>query len=368
MAQEAYAVPVDPHPVPSTTFNGPVHAVAYWGDIIYVGGDFTEAIYGGLRFERIRLAAVDAATGSLLDWTPVADGTVADIAIDSTGMYIVGDFQSVNLQSRDNLAKLDLDTAGLLPTFQHSIYGHPNKVAVGHGRLYIGGTITSVDGVKRSGVAAFDAESGALDPTWAPKLSGSVHSLLVTSDRVYLGGKFDDVNNVPKTQKLAAVDPATGQVDKTFVSRVRAYVSTLQIDGDLLYAGIDGGGGRAQAMNLFGDPQWTVTLDGDVQAIAILDGLVYLGGHFDRVCRSGRVGTVSGHAGSQCLDGSDPRVKLAAVDRTGALQPWSADASGTVGVRAMTASAELGQLVVGGYFRYLGGEVHPRFGLFTLPV
>ncbi|WP_162908365.1 PQQ-binding-like beta-propeller repeat protein [Allorhizocola rhizosphaerae] len=345
-----------------------MHAVAYWGGTIYVGGEFTRATWNGSEHRRNRLAAIDAATGALLDWTPSADGTVTDIAVDSSGLYLVGDFQAVNGKNRDNLAQLDPHTGRLRPVLEHRIYGHPKKVAVGHGRVYIGGTITSVDGQARSGAAAFDAASGALDQTWAPVLSGSVHSLLVSHDRVYLGGKFDDVNGVERTQKLAAVTPDTGQVDTSFVSRVHAFVNALQIDGDTLYAGVDGDGGRAEAMDLSGGPKWRVTLDGDVQTIAILDGLIYLGGHFDNVCRSESLGTVPGRPGSQCVDGSDQRIKLAAVDAGGVLQPWTANASGTIGVRAMAASPELGQLTAGGFFKYIGGASQPRFALFTLPL
>lgn len=367
ISHEAYGVPVNPAPAASATFDGAVHAIAYWGNVIYVGGEFTHATAAdGVRVRRARLAAVDAGSGALLDWAPAADGTVVDLAVDGTGVYVTGDFKSVNLESRDSLAKLDLWTGAPLPAFNHRIYGHPNALVLGHGRVYLGGTITSVNDIPRGTVAAFDAMTGALDLAWTPALSGPVYSLYAAPDRIYLGGMFDSVNGALKTQKLAAVRPDTAQVDTTFVSYVHARVTTLYLHGDTLYAGVDGDGGRAVAMDLAGTPKWTVTVDGDVQGIATLDGLIYLGGHFDNVCKTGLVGTIKGKEGSHCVEGADPRIKLAAVDMNGVLQPWTANASGTIGVRALAANPGLGQLAAGGYFRNVSGQDRPRFAVFRI--
>lgn len=363
---EALGVPVDPAPVSSPTFDGAVHTVAYSGNVIFVGGEFTHATTRGTRVRRDRLAAIDATTGTLLDWAPSVDAPVTELVADPSGVYIAGLFAMVNQQSRDSLAKLDPRTGALLPGLRHEIYGRPHALALGHGRLFLGGSFTSVDGVSRAHLAAFDVATGALDQSWAPKASGPVFDLLAASDRVYLAGRFDDVNGVPRTQKLAAVDPGTAVVDRSFTSRVHAFVTSLFLAGDTVYAGIDGGGGRASAMDLDGDLKWTVTLDGDVQAVAVLDDTVYLGGHFDNVCKTHRLGSV-GSNGTQCVDGFDRRVKLVAVDLEGKLLPWTANANGTIGVRTLASSADLGQVVAAGYFETLNGSSQPRFALFRLP-
>lgn len=362
----AHAVPVNPTPVPSPTFNGPVHAVAYWGNVIYVGGEFTVAIVNGKRFKRSRLAAVDAATGALLDWAPSADRLVNGIAADASGVYIGGDFQSVNLQSRDSLAKLDLVTGKLLSGFRHRINGHVNTLHLAYGRVYLGGSLTSVSGVARTAVAAFDAATGALDMEWAPALNGPVYSLASDASRIYLGGLFTSVNGTERTQKLAAVTPDTAAVDATFVSRVHAFVGAIDVQAGTLYAGIDGDGGRMTAMDLTGTPKWTVTLDGDVSAIAVLGDTVYLGGHFDNVCKTDKVGTVPGLRGSHCTEGSDPRIKLAAVDLAGTLLPWTADGSGRIGVMALVANPASGRVAAGGTFRTINGAPQRGFVLFGL--
>lgn len=358
----AHAVPVNPVPQPSVTFNGPVRAAAIWGEVVYVGGDFTSATVNGVRYNRQRLAALGRSSGALLNWTPSADLLVTAVAADATGVYVGGNFAYVNGIKRDSLAKLDLGSGSLLP-MSHKIYGHINTVAAANGRLYAGGTITSVNGVARKGVAAFSAATGALDAGWAPMVNGTVNTILPAADRVYLGGKFDNINNSSGTQKVAAVNPVSGAVDAGFVSKVTSMVHDLYLSGDTLYAGVDGNGGKATAMALSGAPKWTVSTDGDVQAVAELDGTVYLGGHFDAVCKSANLG----YQGT-CLDGKDVRVKLAAVDPAGMLLPWTANGNGSVGVHAIISDPARGQLLVCGEFTTINGSSQKRFALFRLPV
>ncbi|MBV1852081.1 PQQ-like beta-propeller repeat protein [Catellatospora sp. NEAU-YM18] len=358
----ALTAPVNPKPTPSVTFNGEVHATTYWGDTIYVGGDFTSATVGGSTVKRSHAAAVNARTGALLPWNPQVDAMVRAIATDGDGVYLAGDFHAVNGVSRDSLAAVS-HSGVLQSTFKHNISnGRPYDVSVGGGRLYLGGSFTVVDGHTRLGVAAFDLATGALDPNWNPKVNDVVRAVLYTPGRVYLGGRFSSVNSLRGTAKIAAVDPANGAVDPGFFSHVSAMVHDIAVSGDTVYAGIDGTGGRASAMDTAGTVRWTVTTDGDVQAIAVLDDVVYLGGHYDNVCRSAATGPKG-----VCIDGSIRRVKLAAVSAsTGNLLTWTANGNGSVGVIALRASKELGQVVAGGAYTAVNGSPQRRFALFNL--
>ncbi len=361
----AYAAPVDPVPLPSVTFDGPVRAAVYWGHTIYVAGDFSTARVNGISLRRQRLAAVDARTGGLLAWQPTADALITSLAVDATGLYIAGNFGLVNGVKRDSLAKLDLATGALRPGFSHTISGAPRVIATGHGRVYLGGSLTAVDGFARNRLAAFDAMSGALDQGWAPTADDNVLAILPAPDRVYVAGRFAGVNGVADTQKLAAVTPDTGQVLTSFTSKVFAMIHDLALAGGMLYAGVDGSGGRATAVDAAtGEARWTITTDGDVQAIAFLEDVVYLGGHFDNVCMSANVGNKG-----VCLDGSTRRVKLAAVDaRDGRLLPWTANGNGSVGVHTLVAGPPHGQLLAGGEFTNINGVEQRRFALFNLRV
>ncbi len=359
----ATAAPVTPTPIPSASFDGAVRTVAQWGNVIYVGGDFGYAKVNGKYHQRRRLAAVDARDGSLLDWAPTADDSVTAMTVDASGVYIAGSFNYVNGSASDSLAKLDRTTGRLLPGFKHRIYGHPLAIAVAFGRVYLGGTLSSVDGQPRGRLAAFNSQTGALDTGWAPVASDVVLSILPAPDRLYLGGRFDTVNGIAGTQKVVALTPDAATVIPTFTSRLVALVHVIAVDQGILYVGIDGSGGHAAALDAAtGDVKWTITTDGDVQAVALLGGTVYVGGHFDHVCKTQNVGD---HGA--CLDGSESHVKLAAFDLNGQLLDWHADADGIVGIRSLLSDPVNGKLIAGGEFNTVNGLPQPRFAIFTLP-
>jgi len=122
---------------------------------------------------------------------------------------------------------------------------------------------------------------------------------------------------------------------------------------------LGGQGGRTISYTTGGVAKWTITTDGDAQALAVLGSTVYIGGHFDNVCRSAATGD---HG--VCLDGSVSRIKLAATDLDGNLLPWAPQGNGVRGVLAMTGSTATDMIVVGGEFTTLDGTTQKRFALF----
>ncbi|MEV0267500.1 PQQ-binding-like beta-propeller repeat protein [Hamadaea sp. NPDC050747] len=347
-------------PESTVTFDGTIQSMAYLGDRLYLGGDFTHAIdTTGKLVARTRLAAIDARTGKLLDWSPVADGRVRAIAATDRGVYVGGDFGAVNGYTRDNLAQLDPVTGALGP-FRHSVYGHPHAIAVSGGRIYVGGTITQVDRQPRSRLAAFDLATGALDPQWKPTAQDSVNTIVATGDRILLGGAFMQVNGLKNTARIAVVDPQTGAVRPAFRSTIGYAVSSLSLTGSVLYAAVAGKGGRAMALDATtGATKWTVTADGDVQSVVRVNDTIVMGGHFDRICKSAAVGDKGA-----CQEGSTDRIKLAALDLSGRLLPWLADANGVMGVETMAASTRLGKIAAGGSFTQINGTTQRRFAQF----
>jgi hypothetical protein len=339
-------------------FNGSVHAIAYRGGTVYVGGAFTSATWGGRTYPRARLAAFDARTGALLGWSPAADRTVRALAVSGTAVYAAGDFGVVAGVRRDNLARLDAVTGRPGP-FAHTVSGTPYALWAGNGRLYVGGSFSAVDGNGRRNLAAFSLTTGALDGGWRPAADAGVYTLAGYGARVYAGGAFHKINGVSGTFRVAALSVAGGAVDRGFLPRSPARVNSLAVDGAGVYAATGGQGGRAIAWTSRGAVRWQRLFDGDATAVVTLNGVTYVGGHFDRACL-----TLSNGAQGTCTDGSRPRVKLAAVSSSGALTGWAPQANGVIGVRVLAVDRALGAIGAGGDFTVVAGQVRKRYASF----
>jgi trimeric autotransporter adhesin len=342
--------------------DGQVSAVVVSGGKVYLGGYFTHV--DGVA--RNHLAAVDAATGQLTSWDPNANDAVRALAIsaDGTRLYAGGAFTSVGGVVRTRLAAINASSGAVDPSWTPRANDGVRAIAVRGNSVYVGGKFTAVNGQPRTRLALVGAGTGSLDPNWAPPANDLVRTLGVSSDgsRIYAGGDFTTVSGVSRPY-LAALDPTTGTLYGAWTKPTtpNGPVFDLQESTGRLYSAEGGPGGALTAYDpATGRSLWTKSADGDVQAVTVLGGEVYAGGHFL---------TFSGYA----------RQMFAAVDAaTGTTDPnWAPNAHGgncssvwtpdpcSDFVWAMEADPSMGRLYAGGDFRKVSGTPHAGFARFS---
>jgi hypothetical protein len=346
-------------PLRTASFNDVVHVVLHAGDTIYVGGAFTQATDSSGTHVRRHVAAVDATTGRVLAWSPDTDGTVWSMAVVGSAVYLGGAFSAVDGATRQRLAKVSATTGAVAGDFAHRVGGTVYAMTVHGGGLYVGGSFSRVDGQSRSRLAKFDLANETLVPGWAPRPNRTVLALAGSDGRIFVGGRFDSLNGRSGSGFLAAVDARTGEVATGFDPSIRYSVQDLALTDEAVYAAADGPGGHLRAFDLRGTDVWDLAADGGVRSVAVLDDVLYFGGHFDNVCRSARIGATGG-----CDAGTLSRRKLAAVSIGGDLLPWAPQANSALGV--LTVDTWPTRVAVGGAFTRLksGQFLQPHFAVF----
>jgi uncharacterized repeat protein (TIGR01451 family) len=381
-----------------------VYCMVRFGNTLYVGGNFSKL--GG--HARTHVGAIDLATGQVVDWAPVilssSSFVVMALAVTDTGVYIGGNFYSVNGVARRHLAAVDAGNASLLP-FDPQPDGDIWSLLSTEGVVYAGGRFTNIGGQTRKYLAALHPANGAatswsayVGDTWSTRDKLTVTALALHNGVLYAGGELatDLAYNT-----FRAIDVATGQ--NLWYKKVNGHVSHLLVHNNTLYLG--GTFTKVDYGVLYQDPTvqegsartnlasvdlatkqitgWTPDPGGSILSFSIDGDQLYLGGSglrlngqkrqklaaFDamtgavtdwvpQIALQGYVKTlaVSGNvvfAGGGFKSPDHPRVKnLVAVEKkTGRLTPWRMEADSTVKALAM----EKDLVFVGGDFNQVGG-------------
>ena len=212
------------------------------------------------------------------------------IAISGCAVYVGGEFGTVGGSKRDSLARLDAGT-GAVParSSTHDRAGRTRSPSR-DGRLYVGGTITAVDGKAHGRLAAFNLITGVLDAGWKPTADGTVESVVARRGADLHRRQVRRVNGVSGHAPAGRVDPSSGAVDAGLPADAGGHRVRHRGRRAGVYTAHRRAGRPAGAYSSTAGRDGRSTMDGDAQAITVLGEAVYIGGHFDNVCRSARTG------------------------------------------------------------------------------
>jgi len=266
-----------PDPVVGTSWHpdGPVNSVLYSGSRVYVGGTFT----GGV-------AALDSTTGALL-WNANADGDVRALALSSDGSQLLagGAFTHVGGVTHRRLASLNPATGAAATTWKASAGGTVRDIVVVGGTAYFGGVFTSQNGISQHGLGALTVTSGKAVAAFTTTTDSKVYALATDGARLYFGGDFTTVNGQARAS-LASVTLATGTLDAWSPTRACSVCNLywdLALDGTHLFAASRNAGAVTSVDTSTARRAWTQNANGDAQALTVIGGDLYVGGHFTKI-------------------------------------------------------------------------------------
>jgi hypothetical protein len=180
----------------------------------------------------------------------------------------------------------------------------------------LGGNFTTLNGVSSWSIGAVNPTTGASLPwAWHGPIGGGTHPFQVID---------------------LITDPATGAIYGAGTGNGGSFMKFDAATGNLTYIG---------------------GANGNVVALAVNDGVLYVGGHFTGYC-----GLIMGN--NFCTVVASRDHMLAVDDTTGALETWHPAANSALGVFCVGSNGA-GQVAFGGDFTKLGGVAQQGFGFFT---
>lgn len=211
---------------------------------LYVYGDFSGI--GGKA--RTAVAAVSTTgAGAVKDWDAVlaADGSddiVQTVALGGGGLFVGGNFQSIGASVVRGLAVLDPETGNVAPFDAQIAGGSIGSMDVSQDgtKLYIGGDFNSVQGQTRNGLASLTIADNLLT-SWVPIVSrGTFDELYFVQEYggiAYIHGYFSEPVgvNLQNRDSMAAIDQAGNVISWVPTVTDPNDVSDFVIEDGVLY-------------------------------------------------------------------------------------------------------------------------------------
>ena len=276
--------------VPMATTDAPVYCAVKSGDTLFIGGAFVLLWNpdNSIAF-RNHIAAIDLNTGFALPWNPNSSGNVMTMAKSGNILYVGGGFTNIGGQNRNNIASLKTDTDYFIATAWN-----PNcddvviKLIVSGTNVYCAGPFFHIGGATRIGMGCVTTMMDGNNATsWNPAPSGYVNDMMLTGSTIYVAGNFISIGGASRNN-IAAIDfsgNATG-----WNPNANAEVASLSYLGNIIYAAgtFTSIGGltrsRIAALDMLVNTNnatlWNPEVNGNIYSIKSFDGRVYIGGAF----------------------------------------------------------------------------------------
>ena len=212
---------------PDVDFTGGIRALVWdieeYDGTVYVAGKFLNVYaHNGDQFPQPYLAAFDLDTGEWIhSFQPNPRGPIYAIDITDDGIIIAGGEIAGGLQAID--AKTGADVQGFATDISYP-FARPAvfDLEIIGDSVYFGGRFTASGSTPLGNLARVDLDTGLLDPTWrpttqldtgTPQAGGiNVYGLAVdpSRERVYLAGKFGGINGNLTAAYFATVNTTDG--------------------------------------------------------------------------------------------------------------------------------------------------------------
>lgn len=226
-------------------FNAPVRSLAIDSSGLYVGGDFTSY----KNVSRFRIAKLNKNTAELdMDFNTQSsngfNGSVHSVALDTTGVYAGGEFTAHGSTNCARIAKLNKNNATINTNFNVGT-GFDNTVrsfAIDGNDLYVGGQFTTYQTSNaRKYLAKLNKDTATLNTEFdtANKFNtGNIYSVAIDSTGVYVGGAFTSYDGVNR-QRIAKLNKADATLNTGFNpgNGANGQVTSILLDGNDLYLG-----------------------------------------------------------------------------------------------------------------------------------
>jgi len=352
--------------------DGEVQAIVRVGNTMIVGGNFTtvrEADPAAPNLTRTGLFAFDATTGAIdPNFNPVlASGDTTPalvrslvVSADGTGVYVGGEFRTINGAGPARLQELQLANGQAAVGFNAPV---PNKsvfdLKLAGDRLYVAGSFTKLGATARAGLASLNPLDGSLTSVVTNVFAGTNQGGVTTvrkmdatpaGDRLIAIGNFKTVDGQARNQ-VAMLDTSGATATVASWSTLRfptgcssafdTYLRDVDFspDGSFFVIATTGGwggtGSTCDSTTRFEtyrtgvqDFTWIDFTGGDTTwALEVTGPVVYVGGHFRW---ENNAYTSNGDSAGA---GAVPREGLAALDtRNGLPFSWNPGRKRGVGV------------------------------------